>query len=106
MAEELLDEDEPGTLEEAARSELVSLWGDLELAVRSAINGTWSIRCDNIAYRIVTLSRFVGVTSWEEVSVALLEHGEYERVLREAGLEYPPIDWPRVAEVRRRIDAR
>jgi hypothetical protein len=100
------DDDRTATLEDAARIELVQLWSDLEDARRTAINTTWSIRCENVAYRIVELSRHVGATPWEQISVRLLRDGVYERVLRDAGITYPPIDWDRVALTEARIAER
>lgn len=96
-------DDEPQTLEDAARQELAMLWSDLTNARRSALNGVWSIRCENVAYRIVMLSRFVGPTSWQDVDVDLLLDGVYAKVYDEAGIDYPPIDWDRVREVKDRI---
>ena len=101
-----VEDDLPDSLEEAARSELCDLWADLDEACRSAINTVWSIRCGNVAFRIVALSRFVGATSWDNVSVDLLLAGIYERVYREAGIDYDPIDWERVRETEARIEGR
>lgn len=94
---------EPTTedLTQAIRDELVMLWGDLSWAVRHAHNGSWSVQCENIADRIVTLSRLVGPTKWGELDVDLLLGGVYERVYHEAGIEVPEIDWEQV----RRADA-
>lgn len=101
-----LDEDEPQTLEEAVRLEVSLLWSDMTSAIRDAINTEWSIRCGWLAGRIVTLSRFVGPTPWEEIDVDLLRNGVYARVYGEASIEYPPIDFVRVEEVHRRIQER
>lgn len=90
------------TLAAAIHDELVNLWSDLTAAVRYAHNGCWSVGCENVATRIVTLSRMVGATRWEEIDVDLLRSGVYERVYRDAGINYPPIDWDRVEQVRRR----
>jgi hypothetical protein len=92
----------PGTLEEAARRELRSLWRDLDGAMRMAFGGVWSIRCGQIAFRIVALSRFVGPTHWTEVPVDVLLSGVYQRLYREAGIAYETIDWARVAQVKNR----
>lgn len=102
-AEPVVDEDRPATVEEAARTEQVMLWADLEGAMRDAAGGCWSIGCEQVAYRIQSLALLVGATPWEEVSVRLLRGGVYERVLREVGIEPPEIDWVRVAEVEARI---
>jgi hypothetical protein len=91
-------------LTQAVRDELVQLWGDLTSAVRDAIEGGWSIQCDNLADRISTLSALVGATPWDEVDVGLLLGGQYERVHRVAGITHPAVDWVRVREVQRRIE--
>jgi hypothetical protein len=91
--------DDPQTLEAATLAELEQLWGDMVQARRDALNGVWSVQCDNLVDRIVMLSRFVGPLRWGQVGVSLLRDGTYERVHREAGIDYPPVDWARVAEV-------
>lgn len=96
--------DAPATLEDAVRAELSMLWSDVSTARGQAINTDWSIKCANLASRIVTLSRFVGPTRWEEIGVSLLLGGVYQRVYDEAGIPYPPIDFDRVRAVQRRID--
>jgi hypothetical protein len=83
----------------ALAEELVQLWGDLTAAVRYALTGSWSIQCENLAERIVALSRLVGPTGWEHIDVKLLLDGVYEKVHREAGIEVPPVDWDRVRAV-------
>jgi hypothetical protein len=97
------DGDYPDSLEEAAREELVCLWGDLAEARRSAMNGVWSIACDGIVERVVALSRHVGAVPWGEVDVDLISVGLYERIHAEAGLEHPPVDWDAVATCRAQI---
>lgn len=87
----------------ALADELVQLWGDLSSAVGYALNGCWSIQCENLAERIVELSRLVGPTGWEHVGVDLLLGGVYERVHREAGIEFPAVDWPQVHALHARI---
>ncbi len=99
------EDDEPTTLEEAAKGELACLWGDLDEAVRRAINRDWSIQCENLAARIKTLTRFVGPTPWEEIQISLLESGRYQRLHAEMGVAVE-VDMARVAETRRRINAR
>ncbi len=86
-------DDYPADAAEAARVELVHLWHDLHVARQNARNGVWSMQCDNLAYRIVMLSRVAGATPWGEVGVDVLLDGLYERLHRDAGIEYPPIDW-------------
>ncbi len=92
----MTDDDTPATLEESARVEQEQLWSDLDNAVRFAHNGSWSVQCDNLAWRITNLAAFVGATSWGQVSVTLLRSGVYERILTEAGRPYEPIDWDAV----------
>lgn len=96
----------PDDLAGAVRSELEHLWHDLYLARRHAHNTAWSMGCGNAAYRIVMLSRLVGPTPWGDVQVDLLLDGVYERVYQDAGIEFPPVDWARVREVKARIEAR
>jgi hypothetical protein len=96
----------PNTLDEAARDELLRLWDDLNLAVEYARDGCWSTGCENLAYRIVALTRLVGAAPWTEVDVKLIRSGVYERIHAEAGLRHPPIDWDEVAAFeQRRADA-
>lgn len=93
-------------LVEVARSESICLWSDLQEAQQTAIRTDWSIKCGNLAERIVDLSRLVGAVPWQCIGVSTLRTGVYERVYTEAGIAYPPIDWQRVAEVEQRIAAR
>ncbi len=99
------DDDRPATLHDAVVAEQVQLWGDLEEARRTAIAGAWSIRCESVAYRIQSLALLAGPTPWDEVSVVLLRHGVYARVLTEVGIDVPEIDWDRVARCEERISA-
>lgn len=94
----------PKSLRQAIADELVWLWGDLATARRNAHNGCWSVGCENTVTRIVALSRMVGATPWGHIDVGVLLDGLYERVHREAGIEYPPIDWVRVREIQAYID--
>lgn len=98
-----LDDEQPTTLEEAARDELMLLWSDLNAAIEQAHRGGWSMRCEYLASRIVALTRHVGATPWEQIDVKLVRCGAYERIHQEAGLEYPPIDWDGVAEHERHL---
>jgi hypothetical protein len=86
------------TLTEAVQEEFVQLWGDLDYACRTARNGSWSVLCDNLAERIVTLSRLVGPTPWGQVSLETVQSGVYERVYGEAGIEFPAVDRARVEQ--------
>lgn len=98
------DVDHPTDLATAARIELVNLWTDLAHAREWAGNGVWSMQCDNLAYRVVMLSRVVGACPWGEVDVDVLLDGLYARIHDEAGLEYPEIDWEKVREMKAYIE--
>lgn len=101
------DEEEFGTLEEAASHELKQLWDDLNRASMVASTERWSINCDNIAYRIAVLTRALGkATPWEEIQVGLLVDGIYQRMHDLMGIPYEQPDMERVAKVlARRADA-
>lgn len=104
-AEELANtEDHPDDLVAAVRIELAHLWYDLGQARQSAHNGVWSVQCDNLAYRIVMLSRIVGACPWGDIDVDVLLDGLYARIHDEAGIPYPEIDWVRVREVKASIE--
>lgn len=92
-------------LRKACRKELRSLWHDLDHAVRSALNGTWSMGCDDVTHRIKRLTRLVGPTPWEAIQITLLESGVYQRIHAELGIEVT-VDMDQVAEVRERIEDR
>jgi hypothetical protein len=94
-------------LEAVAREELACLWGDLETARQSAINGTWSIQCDNLTERIKDLTAVIGPTPWDEIQIPLLELGIYQRIHAELGTDSPKVqpDMEKVAELRARMDA-
>jgi hypothetical protein len=66
---------QPMTPLEAIREELESLWSDLGHAVRDAINGRWSMQCDNVARRIVVLTDIVGPLKWTQCPPDLLRDG-------------------------------
>lgn len=93
----MTDDDHPATLEQAAIAEQEHLWADLDMAVRYASNGVWSVQCDNLQNRIVMLARLVGATRWGNISVSLLRSGVYERILNDAGFPFEPISWQAVA---------
>lgn len=86
-----------GTLEAAARDELMRLWDDLNWARIRAARGCWPGLCESLTHRIVVLTRHVGATDWTEIQVSLIRSGLYERIHREAGLDHPPIDWGEAA---------
>lgn len=91
-------------LTQAVTDELEYLWNDLDNAMRYAINGTWSIQCDELADRIKTLTQLVGPTHWESVQIRLLENGVYQRIHDELGVEIEPPDMQAVREIRERIN--
>jgi hypothetical protein len=83
----------------ACRWELECLWDDLSQAVRSALNGTWSMKCDSLEDRIKRLTPLVGPTRWEAIQIHLIESGVYQRIHSEIGVEVSP-DMEQVAETR------
>ena len=93
-------------LEAVAREELACLWGDLDEARRSAINGSWSVRCDSLEERIKDLARVVGPTPWERIQIPLLELGIYQRIHADLGIDAPEVqpDMDVVAEMRADLD--
>lgn len=96
--------DEPSAealVTEVVREELAHLWYDLHEAVRSALNGRWSIQCDYIQGRIEKLTKLVGPTPWESIQIGLIETGVYQKINRDLGFDIQP-DMARVAEVRAR----
>lgn len=93
------------SLQAAAREELEFLWDDLHNARRTAANGEWSIRFDELVHRIGVLTRHVGPTPWEKVQIPLLEDGVYQRI--HADLEIlVEVDMQHVRQVRADIEAR
>ena len=92
-------EDAPADLAAAARDELQYLWNSLNDARRSAINGVWSMDCDLLVVRIVTLSRLAGATHWGHIQVNLLLDGTYQGILERAGIEFEPPDMTQVAQL-------
>jgi hypothetical protein len=85
---EAAKEPAPASVAEAIEGELVILWCDLDHAMRNAYRGGWSINCDNIAARIIGLSRLVGATPWENISIPLLLDGVYQGLLTDAGIKH------------------
>jgi hypothetical protein len=81
-------EEPPADLGAAAREELAALWFDLEHEMTFAMNGRWSIACDNLVQRIVRLSRLVAPTPWGQVPVSLLLNETYQRIYAAAGVSF------------------
>jgi hypothetical protein len=75
-------------------------WGELQSARHEALNGRWSMRCDDLVDRIIGLTRLVGPLPWEEIQVDLLLDGIYERIHESIGTPTPLSD-----EDRRRAQA-
>lgn len=80
------------TPESALRRLLLLAWNDLQGARSRAINGCWSVRCDDCIHRIVVLTRIVGPVSWDEIDVDLVLDGVYERVHESIGTPTPLAD--------------
>lgn len=91
-------------LQAAVRGELADLWCDLHRAQSYAINGKWSMACDNLEERIKLLTPLVGATPWDEIQIPLLENGVYQRIHADLGIAVEP-DMERVAECRARMEA-
>jgi hypothetical protein len=84
--------EEYATSDAALRWLLELAWDDLQSARHEAMNGRWSIRCDNQVCRIVGLTRLVGPLSWEHVQVELILDGVYERIHEAMGMPTPISD--------------
>jgi hypothetical protein len=78
----------PGTLEDAARDELVALWSDLADAQEHALDGQWSIGCEWITARIARLSRLVGPVAWQSVGMSTVLDGTFVAVSDAIGVPY------------------
>jgi hypothetical protein len=78
----------PGTLEDAARDELVALWSDLADAQEHALDGQWSIGCEWITARIARLSRLVGPVDWQAVGMSTVLDGTFVAVSDAIGVPY------------------
>lgn len=96
----------PENLAEAVRDELGCLWDDLDHEIRHALRDGWSVKCDSLTARIVTLSRFAGATDWHEVQVGLLQSGVYQGILTSAGIEFEKPDMAEVNALAERIRGR
>ncbi|MFC3986476.1 hypothetical protein [Streptosporangium jomthongense] len=92
------------TLEEAASDELDRLWHDLDSQLRLARDGCWSMGCEDIAHRIVALTRTLGRPArWQDMPLGLLEAGVYQRMHDLLGMPYDPPDMDTVAQSRARL---
>jgi hypothetical protein len=84
--------EEYATPDSALRWLLVLAWGDLQSTRERALNGRWSIACDDQVCRIIGLTRLVGPLSWECVAVDLILDGIYERIHEAIGTPTPLSD--------------
>lgn len=84
--------EEYATPDSALRWLLVLAWDDLQKARSEALNGRWSMACDQQVCRIVGLTRLVGPLPWEQVQVDLILEGVYERVHEALGTPTPLSD--------------
>ncbi|MFE9735443.1 hypothetical protein ACFYO9_33870 [Streptomyces sp. NPDC005863] len=78
-------------LTEVAREELARLWSDLETARQHALNGQWSVACDDIEERIKALTPLIGPTPWGDIQIPLLELGIYQRIHADLGIDGPDV---------------
>lgn len=72
----------------AIREELEALWSDLSAVSRArryAYRDRWSMQCDWLVSRIVTLTRLAGATPWEKIQPDLLLDGTYAGILEATG---------------------
>jgi hypothetical protein len=86
------DAEEYATPESALRWQLKLAWSDLDDARSSALNGRWSIKCEQQVAQIIGLTRLVGPTPWEAIPVDLLLDGVYERIHEVIGVSTPLTD--------------
>lgn len=84
-----------GTLASWIRQEQEILWSQLDNAIRSAIDGVWSMECDSTTDRIVEAANLVGPTHRDSAPWTLLAGGVYEAVLSASGI---PVVMPDDAE--------
>ena len=78
--------------ETAVHQEMACLWNDLAEARDRAINHVWSMECDGLVDRIITLCRLVDPTKWGDIPVTLLIDGTWQAIMRDFGfhVEHPP----------------
>ena len=98
-------ETEPESLHVVARQELVCLWDDLQEARSSALNGEWSMQCDQLVWRIEALTKLLGPTPWDAIPMPLLEDGIYQRIHADMGVNVD-VDMAQVADIRASLNAR
>ena len=83
--------------------ELINLWADMGSAYhyRQTRGGGWSMKMEDLAERIRSLSRILGAVPWRHIAVTLLRTDVYPRVYE--GMDYEPIDWPQIEELERSL---
>ena len=84
--------EEYATADSALRWLLQLAWHDLQSARRNALNGRWSIECEDQVGRIVGITRLVGPVDWGVVPVDLLLDGVYEQIHEAIGVPTPLSD--------------
>ncbi|MCX5584298.1 hypothetical protein [Streptomyces erythrochromogenes] len=91
-------------LVEVARAELAFLWRDLEAAIRAAVDGVWSARCEAVVERIKMLTPVVGPTPWRQVPLILVETRLYQEIHAAIGIEAEVKAW-QIAEEQALMEA-
>lgn len=81
--------DEYATPDAALRWTLQLAWSDLGQARSRALNGRWSIECENVVHQIVGLTSLVGPLDWGHVAADLILDGWFERIHAAAGHPTP-----------------
>jgi hypothetical protein len=81
--------EEYATKDRALQWTLMLAWSDLQDQRRRAMNGVWSIACDNAVSHILGLTKLIGPIGWEQVQVDLILDGVYERIHELAGTPTP-----------------
>lgn len=87
--------EEYATPDSALRWLLALAWDDLQKVRHDALNGRWSMECDNQVGRIIGLTRLVGPLSWDNINVDLILDGIYERIHEAIGTPTPLSDHDR-----------
>jgi hypothetical protein len=94
--------EEYATPDSALRWLLQLAWNGLQSARHQALDGRWSINCDDQVCRVIGLTRLVGPLSWENVPVDLILDGIYERIHEAIGTPTPLSDDDRARAVKER----
>lgn len=83
--------EEAATADGWIRWELQCLWSDLEEAQRRAVNGDWSIDCDDKAQRIRDASSLVGPVSWRNIAMPSIVNGWFVAMSNRIGIPDPDL---------------